>query len=152
MGLYKVSLLIILLVAAGYYLVPKYFPLLFSQPEGNYYAVTISGESFKLEVADTEEKRLKGLSGRNEMASDKGMIFIFDDVASHGIVMRGMRFPLDIIWLRNKKVVDIADNVYPDNGFESKIYYPVIQADVVIELNAGAAEKLNLKVGDRLSW
>lgn len=150
--MYKVFLLIIALVAAGYYLVPKYFPLLFSQPGGEYYTVRISGEDFKLEVADTEEKRIRGLANRNEMDSDKGMIFIFDDVASHGITMRGMRFPLDIIWLRNKKVVDIADNVYPDTNFEPKIYYPDLQADAVIELNAGAAEKLNLKVGDRLSW
>jgi uncharacterized membrane protein (UPF0127 family) len=152
--MYKIFLVIILLVAAGYYLVPKYFPLLFSQPVGEreYATVRIAGENFKLEIADTREKRVKGLSGRNELASNEGMIFIFDEVGSHGITMRGMRFPLDIIWLRNNKVVEITDNVYPDTGFEPKVYYSDLQVDAVIELNAGAAGKLGLKVNDHLSW
>jgi len=151
--MFRVFLIIIVLVVAGYFLVPKYFPLLFFQPsaKGEYETVRINGETFKLKIADTEEKRLKGLSGRNELASNEGMIFIFNEVGSHGITMRGMRFPLDIIWLRNNRIVDIADNVEPDTGLEPKVYYPDLQADTVIELNAGTIERLNLKEGDRLS-
>lgn len=63
--------------------------------------VTIGGKSFKLEVANTFETRMKGLSGRTTIADSGGMLFVFpqNQVDVHGFVMRDCPVPIDIIYL-----------------------------------------------------
>ena len=155
MGILKVIFAFVAIAAVIYVLFPDTFSQitsLFFVPESGWRSVRIGNEIFKLEVADTDNKRIKGLSDRNAMPADQGMIFIFDKAGSHGITMQGMRFNLDIIWVRNKQIVDIVENAKPLMALDQKVYYPVSDADIVIELNAGAAERLNFNQGDRLSW
>ena len=108
--------------------------------------------AFKLDVADTDQKRETGLSGRERMADDEGMIFLFGRSALWPIWMKGMNFPIDIIWLNANKVVDIKRSVPPEDVPSPTRYYPVSEADAVIELNAGMAERAGIKLGDRMYW
>ena len=74
----------------------------------------INDETFVVEVAQTEKERIQGLSGRNEMPND-GMFFIFDKDGRHGIWMKDMQFPIDILWLGSDfAVVDFKENVLPN--------------------------------------
>jgi uncharacterized membrane protein (UPF0127 family) len=49
-------------------------------------------------VADTVELRYRGLSETSSLPADRGMLFVFDAVATRTFSMRGMAFGLDIIY------------------------------------------------------
>jgi uncharacterized membrane protein (UPF0127 family) len=105
-------------------------PLLLSNPN-----TTIGNKSYKLEVADTAERRQQGLSGREELKDDAGMLFVFDEPGRQCFWMKDMKFSIDILWLdANKKVVELEKNVaprtYPDTFCADKAQY-------AIELKAG---------------
>jgi hypothetical protein len=68
--------------------------------------------------------------------------------------MKDMKFPIDIIWISGDEVVGIDENAEPEPGkplSDLKIYYPPREIDSVLEVNAGTAEKYNLKVGDTVA-
>ena len=108
----------------------------------------IAGREFSLEVADTPELRTRGLSGHAELADQQGMLFLFDTPGNYAFWMRGMQFPIDIIWLRGDEIVSIAANAAPPAvgtpDTELERFTPDAPADRVIELRAGLARELGL--------
>lgn len=108
----------------------------------------------KVDVADTKEKRTKGLGGRESLATDEGMLFIFDKPAQQVFWMKGMLIPLDFIWISGDRVVDILENRQPpaagqaDSTLEK--YGPNTPVDKVLEVNANFIKEHNIQVGDRL--
>ncbi len=113
--------------------------------------LTINGHHFSVEYADTPAAQEKGLGGRDSLAPYQGMLFRFPEAAQHCFWMKDMRFSLDIIWLDSaKRVVHIEQAVSPDSY--PKNYCPDEAARYVLEVNAGTAQQLNLRVGDSLSF
>lgn len=114
--------------------------------------VTINDIQVKVEVADTASKRSKGLGGRDSLAADSGMLFIFDKQDKYSFWMKGVKFPLDMVWIRSNRVVDISKNAAPlPPDIQDKdipIYMPTEPVDSVLEINAGFADTNNIKVGD----
>ncbi len=122
--------------------------------------ITIAGKKFRVEVADTFASRAKGLSGHAPLAENEGMLFIFDAPGNYGFWMKGMKFPIDIIWIRGDKVVGLTENVpVPKGIFDFKTYYPPEPvypargeisggADKVLEVKAGTVGKYGFRVGD----
>lgn len=110
---------------------------------------------FRAEVASTPIARARGLSGRDFLAADSGMLFTFDKPAIYSFWMKDMRFPIDIIWLRDAKVVYVAKNVLPPgpgiSDSELKVYSPSVEADMVLEVAAGMVDKFGISVGDAVS-
>lgn len=62
---------------------------------------------FRVEVAQTANQQRDGLSGRNELSAGTGMLIRFGSRSEQQVWMAGMRFPLDIAWIANGKVVAI---------------------------------------------
>ncbi len=114
--------------------------------------MTINDTVFTLEIADTDQKRQLGLSKRKSLKDNEGMIFIFDTPGFYTFWMKDMKFPLDIIFLNDGKIVTIYKNVpYPQNEDERLVTYsPTQPSNRVIELKAGTAEKLGLTEGETL--
>lgn len=116
--------------------------------------VEINNNKLKVEAADTQAKRNKGLSGRQSLADNEGMLFIFPAVDKYSFWMKGLNFPLDFVWIREEKVVDLIENVPPpDPGQKNEslpIYQPKEAIDKVLELQAGTVQRLNIKVGDTI--
>jgi len=92
----------------------------------------------------------KGLSGRNEMCENCGMLFKMSDSGIHHFWMGKMKFPLDFAYIENNKIVEIHKNVpvYTENVY-TKIN-PTKNSDMVLELNSGFLDKNNIKVGDEI--
>jgi len=112
-------------------------------------SVTIGETILRIEVADTAMARMKGLSGHAPLADDEGMFFVFDAPGNYGFWMKGMTFPIDIVWIRGDKVVSVTENVpIPKSVFDLKTYYPPELVDRILEINAGIVEKYGLRVGD----
>ena len=111
---------------------------------------TLRGRTFVIEVADTPAKREKGLGERDGLPSDHGMYFPFESAQYWVFWMKGMRFPIDIVWIREGKVVDIAASIPPPKGLPLETYSPIQPADAVLELNAGVAAEIGLEAGDAI--
>lgn len=115
-------------------------------------SLEINGHKFQVEVADTQSKRNKGLSGRQSLPQDQGMLFIFDHADKYPFWMKGLNFPLDFIWISGDKVVDILPNISPPSPGQPDesltIYQPRVEVDKVLEINGGMSEKSGIKFGD----
>jgi uncharacterized membrane protein (UPF0127 family) len=111
----------------------------------------VIGETrFMVELADTHEERVKGLSERKSLGEKEGLFFIFDIDDYHGIWMKDMNFAIDIIWLDSTmQIVDFVENVSPDSYPE--VYKPEKKARYVLEVPAGFFSKNYLKVNDQMT-
>lgn len=112
--------------------------------------VSIKGKSFDVEVAKSNKQKELGLSKYKKIAQDFGMLFIFENKDYYSFWMKGMSFPIDIIFIRDNKIATIFKNVdYPKSENENlKKYKPDISSNMVFEINAGLSEKYNFKKGD----
>ncbi|MGH2978481.1 MAG: DUF192 domain-containing protein, partial [Solirubrobacterales bacterium] len=77
--------------------------------------VTVGEASVRAEIAADEAAQQRGLSGRERLAADGGMLFLLAD-DSPSFWMQGMRFPIDIVWIRNGRVVDVTADVPPPDA------------------------------------
>lgn len=112
--------------------------------------IELRGKTFTVEVADTEAKKERGLGKRDALDPEHGMYFPFAS-ASHWVFwMKDMRFPIDIVWLRDGKIVDIDASVPVSKSENLETYSPVEPADAVLELNAGTAQAIGANTGDEL--
>ena len=112
--------------------------------------VSINNHKFNLETVDDELKRSKGLSGRNYLPKDSGMIFIFPTKGIYYFWMKDMRFPLDFIWIDKERIVDLTENVLPpvSNNINLPTFSSFQPIDKVMEVNAGSIKLWNIKKGD----
>ena len=102
-----------------------------------------------LEVSDSPLERQEGLSSRESLAIDAGMLFVFEKSDKHGIWMKDMNFPLDIIWLdENFRVVNFKKDVSPDTF--PTVFISTSPALYVIEANAGFIDQFSIKIGEIL--
>lgn len=111
--------------------------------------VRIGDVTIKVDVADTIGKQRQGLSGRKSLDADHGMYFPMGQSARYSFWMKDMNFPLDIIWIREGKIVDISENVpHPIGDHPPVSVQPKEPADAVLEVNADFTEKHGIKIGD----
>ncbi len=111
---------------------------------------TTANRTVKLEVALTQQQQAAGLSNRNTLADDQGMLFPFEPPQSVRFWMKNTLIPLDIVFLHNGVVQAIAANVPPCTKETCPTYGPEMLVNQVIELRGGRAAELGLKVGNRL--
>ena len=117
--------------------------------------VIINGHSIFVEVVDRPDLRAKGLSGRERLNENEGMLFVFEALGDYGFWMKEMKFPIDIIWIREDKIVGFEENINPQIGAEEKdlkIYYPPEPINRVLEVSAGTVDKFGFKIGDSISY
>ncbi|MBI2888591.1 MAG: DUF192 domain-containing protein [Candidatus Liptonbacteria bacterium] len=115
-------------------------------------ALSVGGNRFTVEIADTMPLRERGLSGRERLEEGRGVLFVFGAPARHGFWMKGMKFALDFVWVSGGKVVGVTEHVPPpaDSLFSLPMYYPPEPVDTMLEVNAGTVGKAGIKVGDKV--
>jgi hypothetical protein len=124
----------------------------FSSGDDRSYGVAIGGKVFQVELADTPDKREAGLSGREGLDDNEGMLFIYNRPQRPSFWMKDMLFPLDIVWIKNKKVIGVEKNIQPQDLQPPDVLTPETEVDMVLELNAGAIEKDGIKMEDEISF
>lgn len=103
---------------------------------------------FRLEIADTDASRRQGLSGRDPLKLQEGMLFEFPEEGIYPFWMKDMKFALDIIWMRQGQVVDVVTLQPPSSGdVVPAAHIPTKKADQVLEIDAGRAKQLGLEPG-----
>ncbi len=104
------------------------------------------------DVARTPRERQRGLSGREPLEWNEGMLFVFEEPRPLVFWMKDMRFPLDMIWVREGKVIGVSENVpLFENGIVAQRRSPGA-ADRVLEVRAGWARANGVRTGDALTW
>jgi uncharacterized membrane protein (UPF0127 family) len=110
-------------------------------------SLTVAGRVFDIEVANTPKKQERGLSGRKSLDEGKGMYFPMPASQYWVFWMQDMKIPIDIVWIRDNKVVDVTKDAPPPVGDEQPATFsPREPADAVLEIPAGASE--GIKLGD----
>lgn len=118
--------------------------------------VRIGEMVIRAEVARTPQERSLGLGERDFLPEDGGMLFDMGSEARHGFWMKGMRFPLDFIWISSdRRVADVTRNVPPEPGVpdaQLTLYRPRLPVLYVLEVNAGLVERYGVEVGDAVEF
>jgi len=105
---------------------------------------------FKVEIADTDERRALGLMYRTSLPADAGMLFDFKHDQDVAMWMRNTRIPLDMLFIdRAGRIVNIAQRAVPYSEATISSAAPVL---AVLELNGGTAARLGLKAGDQVIY
>src|SRR5688572_24346638 len=101
-----------------------------------------------VDVAASDITRERGLSGRSGLEADEGMYFLFPRADRFVFWMKEMRFPIDIIWIKDGVIVDISpDAPVPGPGQEPARFMPATAANRVLEVRAGFVKAHNVRVG-----
>lgn len=115
--------------------------------------VEINGRKIYVELSTDNATHSKGLSFRDELPEDRGMLFIFSHDRKQRFWMRNTFIPLDIIYLdSNYRVVNMALDVEPCAKDPCKKYPSNVPVRYVLEVNAGVGTSLGLKLGDRVNF
>lgn len=150
----KKSLMVLAVVAAAWLLATKTETFTtFSESATAMKFADLNGHKINLEVVSSREDITLGLGGRDSLPTDRGMLFLLGS-GIHPFWMKAMRFPIDMIWLRDGAIVDIASNMPPPKtSWEvPATHTPMADADSVVEINAGQAQAFGLKVGSAVTW
>jgi uncharacterized membrane protein (UPF0127 family) len=100
------------------------------------------------EVANTDETRAQGLSGRPYLLPSAGMLFIFEGVDYHPFTMQGVMLPLDMIFIdASRVVVGIVRMAQPGAPGSFSVE---ARALMVLEVQGGFAKLWDVRVGDCL--
>jgi uncharacterized membrane protein (UPF0127 family) len=117
--------------------------------------VEIGGRAFTLELALDDQARRQGLSDRQEIAGDGGMLFVFPEPRRLQFVMRRCLTPIDIVFLGpSGRIVALhAMRVEPYDTPEHALrrYDSGWPAQFAIELRGGTLAQMDLKPGDPIA-
>ena len=124
-----------------------------SQPIMSYKTgvLNVGNNKVTIEIAESVAAQDLGLGGRDSLAENSGMLFVFSAPGQYGFWMKDMKFPLDFVWIKDGKVSQITANVPDEPGVATnqlRTYLPDNPVDSMLEVNAGWASRHNVKVGD----
>jgi len=121
---------------------------------GNGDWVELGGQRYRVEIADDDAERARGLMFRDSMPADHGMLFIHDQEEPQSYWMKNTRIALDILYFDSgRRLVSQQRDVPPCALGDGCPPYPSdAPARYVLELNAGEAARLKLQNGTELKF
>lgn len=124
--------------------------------------VQIKGEKFFLELAADNPTRTLGLGGREFIADDGGMLFVFPEPRRLNFVMRDCPIAIDVIFLDQLGNVTAVHTMPPEEPqresesdweYETRLerYPSRMAAQFAIELQGGKAAELGVQTGEKIA-
>jgi len=111
----------------------------------------VKGHELTIELATTPEARSCGLSLRDNLPANRGMLFVYAEPEILTFWMKNTRIPLDIFYFnRDLALVSVSENTPPCRSPRCPSYPSTGPAKYVLELNAGKAAELGVQAGDVL--
>ncbi|MBI4122817.1 MAG: DUF192 domain-containing protein [Parcubacteria group bacterium] len=111
--------------------------------------IRIGNQELLVEIADTRQLQIRGLSGRPSLGEREGMLFVYENPQALSFWMKDMRFAIDIIWIDEyKTIVGIAPDISPDTFPQT--FSSGLPVQYVLEISAGWADRYGVIVGDRI--
>ncbi|WP_373532390.1 DUF192 domain-containing protein [Vampirovibrio sp.] len=107
----------------------------------------IGPKTYLLEVASTPKQTELGLMYRTVLPQNSGMLFRFAETRPVAFWMKNTRIPLDMLFVKSGKIVNIAHQAQPCHQEPCPVYPSGLPVDMVIELPGGTALKDQIKAG-----
>lgn len=108
--------------------------------------VTIGDAMVLIEVVDTPASMSRGLSERESLDENAGMLFVYEEAGLYHFWMLNMNFSIDIIWVgKDNTILDITHDLSPDTYPET--FTSLGPAQYVLEVNAGWVQRNNVAIG-----
>jgi uncharacterized protein len=106
--------------------------------------------SFNIEIAKTQSEKMLGLMYRRSLPADAGMLFLYDRPQQVTFWMRNTYIPLDMVFIgADGRVQRIESHTEP---FSLAAIPSDGEVEAVLELNAGTADAIGLKAGDKVDF
>ena len=103
---------------------------------------------FSIEIARTPAEMERGLMYRERLDADRGMLFLYEQDRQVAFWMKNTLIPLDLIFVdATGRIVGIAERAVP---LSTQLIPSPEPVRAVLEVNGGTAERLHIKIGDRL--
>ncbi len=119
-------------------------------PYGNpVITVLVRDVAVRAEVVSSPEKLYLGLSHRSDLPEGTGMLFVMPAAEIQNFCMRGMRFPLDFLWITDGRVAGLEAQVAAD--FPGTISSPV-PVQYVLEVPAGFIRRHGVRLHDPVTF
>ena len=110
-------------------------------------ALTVGGHKLTAEVAYTDANRAQGLMHRRMLPENRGMLFVFPEIAIHGMWMMNTYIPLSVAFLdQNGVIINIADMTPHTRDAHAAIK----PAKYALEVNLGWYRKNGIKPGAKV--
>ncbi|NUM25312.1 MAG: DUF192 domain-containing protein [Candidatus Buchananbacteria bacterium] len=110
--------------------------------------VALNGNRVKVEIASTPQQWAQGLSNRDGLKQNNGLLFVYPDYLYRNFWMKDMKFEIDIIWIAENKIVGIEKNVPLPTTVPIPTYRSPKPVNYVLEVTAGYADQHHLQIGD----
>jgi len=137
--------IIITILAAGGIV----FAYLYMSQEPEKKVIHIGDVELQVEVADTIPLRARGLSDRENLDENSGMLFIYSKPDIRKFWMKDMHFALDVLWISDNVVVGFQENVpFEQDNVDVVRFASELPAEWALEVNAGWITKHGIKIGD----
>jgi uncharacterized membrane protein (UPF0127 family) len=135
---------------AGYYLYNNYYAKQVTYGIGT---LKIKGEkehNYQIKIADNYAEREKGLMFVNQMPTNEGMIFIYEDEVRRLMWMKNTYIALDMLFVSSDlKIVNMKENAVP---LSEELISSIVPVKYTIELNAGQIAEKGIKIGDAIEY
>lgn len=103
-------------------------------------------QRFRVELADNDMSRSRGMMFRTSMAPDAGMLFDFKQEQMASFWMRNTLLPLDMLFIKaDGTILNIHQRAIPHDESGVNSTGPV---RAVLEVNGGTVSRLGIKPGD----
>lgn len=124
-----------------------------STPSNSANQVCFNNRCIEVEIAATDEDRMRGLQSRPSLDPDKGMLFVFPSPGKHSFWMKNTLISLDIIWLDyGRRVVYVEENAKPCKIAPCPGFVPPEDALYVLEINGNSASARGIRKGSVLEF
>lgn len=143
-----ISLVTLGLAGAAVFLILYVLP---NTPSGDFAIINIGNTNVIAEIAATPATHTRGLGGRDALTEGAGMLFVFPHPDFYSFWMKDMKFPIDIFWIENGRVVDLVERAaaFPVGTRDAflPVYHPDTSAQFVLETPAGFAIRHSIVIG-----
>ena len=110
--------------------------------------LAVGKHNITAEVASTDPDRSTGLMHRRMLPANRGMLFIFTDVAYHAMWMMNTYVPLSVAFIDPDGVIINIEDMRPQTTDSHRAGRP---AKYALEVNQGWFKKRGIKAGDKVA-
>lgn len=115
--------------------------------------VEINGHVWRVEVALTRLARYRGLSFRQHLDSDAGMLFVYPEPDVMDFVMRDCKIPLDIAFISAEMRVVRTHTMAVEPDRAGRVGYSSdVPVQYALEVPSGALSRAKVKVGQKVTF
>jgi len=112
--------------------------------------IKINQNIFKIKTLLDKKSHAKGMMKKKFDENFEGLLFIMDDYDEQCFWMKNCIIPLDIIMIENNIISKINHNCPPCDEDECESYCGF--GNLVLELEGGTCEDLDIKEGDTIEF